>query len=162
MDHLPTIRCERTARRTWSLLDGQGRVQGILLRPQWYSINAEIITDHRVFRVGSIRAWSGDIAVYAGDVPLLRAHYQWHAVSIRDLQGNELFRIIRKNWVGRSYQFVDPSGTVRLGLRVGINWCTFDRTFTFTGTAGDAMEPLHVLFGIRAIIVQLDRTAAMA
>jgi hypothetical protein len=162
MHLLPTFRFERTAKRTWSLLDEQGRSLGTLVRPKWYSATAEIIAANGVFKAKSMKGWTSDIALYAEDVPLLIADYQWRGAVIRTANGVELFRIARKNWFSSTYEFTDASGTMRLAVRVGMDWRTLERTYTFTETGVEPMEPLHVLFGLQAIITQQDRAAALA
>lgn len=162
MHLIPTFRFERTAKRTWSLLDEQGRSQGTLVRPKWYSATAEIIAANGVFKAKSMKGWTSDIALYAEDVPVLIADYQWRGAVIRSANGVELFRIARKNWFSSTYRFVDTVGVLRLEVNVGINWRTFDRTYAFTEASAEPMEPLHLLFGMQAIITQQDRAAAVA
>jgi hypothetical protein len=162
MHIIPTYRFERTAKRTWSLLDEQGRSQGTLVRPKWYSATAEIIAANGVFKAKAMKGWTSDIALYVEDIPVLIADYQWRGTVIRTSQGAALYRIARKHWFSSTYVFTDPSGTMRLAVRVGMNWITMERTYTFTEAGVEPMEPLHVLFGMQAIITQQDRAAAAA
>lgn len=162
MHIIPTYRFERTAKRTWSLLDEQGRSQGTLVRPKWYSATAEIIAANGVFKAKSMKGWTSDIALYVEDIPVLIADYQWRGTVIRTSQGTVLYRVARKHWFSNTYEFTDPSGTMRLAVRVGMNWRTLERTYTFTEAGVEPMEALHVLFGMQAIITQQDRAAAAA
>ncbi|MGV3637450.1 MAG: hypothetical protein ACO1NQ_07360 [Flavobacteriales bacterium] len=132
MHLIPTIRFERTAKRTWSLLDQEGRSSGTLVRPKWYSSSAEIIAANGVYTVRSKKGWSSDLALCAEDVPIMIADYQWGGTVIKTTSGAELFRIVRKNWLSNRYSFVDPAGIMRLELSVGINWRAMERTYTFT------------------------------
>ena len=151
MHLLPTYRFERTAKRTWSLLDEQGKSQGTLLRPTWYSSTAEIIAANGLFKAKSMKGWTTDIA-----------DYHWGGIVLKTVQGTVLYHIARKSWFSSTYEFRDASGTLRLAVRVGMNWRTFERTYTFTEAGAEPMEPLHVLFGMQAIITQQDRAAAVA
>ncbi len=156
-------RFERTARRSWSLVDEAGHVLGTKVQPKWYSQRAEIAVAAGLYMVKSRKMLSRDLAVFYGDVPILIADQKWTTTSIRRQDEQQPVVVLkRKRWFSNVHDLVDASGRVRASMRRRFDWKTFEHEPILIEENGEALDPLVILFAAHVIEVQEQRAAAAA
>jgi len=69
-------RFHRTDKRTWSLIDANGKALGSLARTKWHGMGAEIMVAQGVYEVKGMKGLTSKIAVFSGDHPLHMANYK--------------------------------------------------------------------------------------
>ncbi|MCC6540996.1 MAG: hypothetical protein IT225_02130 [Flavobacteriales bacterium] len=161
--HLATsTRFHRTEKRTWSLLDHEGKVLGSLIKPHWYSSDRELVVAGGLYALRAKKRWSSELALFFGDVPLWTADLAWDRIRIMAVQGGTTYILRRKQWFSNEYHLLDLHGTVRARITTRMNWSDFEREPELVATDGEPVEPMLLLFAAHAIHVQHERTAGTA
>ena len=152
----------RTDRRTWSLLDGHGAVLGSLVRTKWHGMGAEIVVAQGIHEVRSMKGFTSKIAVFSGDHALRVASYRWDSIIITDPQGSSpTITVGRKSMFSGTF-LIKIGDQVRAQLRMRVNWKRFDMEPVLIADTDKEIDPLTLLFIIRAIQVQQHRAAGAA
>lgn len=152
----------RPDKRTWSLVDANGKVLGSLVKPSWLSRRVELTVATGLYEVRPLKTWSSSVGCFFGEVPLRVAKFTWRGVEVRTTSGDVLFKIVQKGWFSSTYRIVDHTGLERYTLRTRMAWKRFDREHELVHLGGEPLEPLDLLFLLQVVIIQQDRAAAAA
>lgn len=156
------LRFERPDKRTWSLVDANGKVLGSLVKPSWLSRRVELIVASGLYEVRPLKTWSTSVGCFFGEAPLRVARFTWRGTEVRKTSGEVLFKIVQKGWFSTAYRIIDGCGEERYTLRTRMVWKRFDREHELVHVGGEPLEPLDLLFLLQVIIIQQDRAAAAA
>ncbi len=155
-------RLHRTDKKTWTLLNANGDVEGTLIRTKWHGMGAEIAVAQGIYEARGMKGFTSDIAIYTGDVPVRKADFKWKGITITDPNGHQPAVTVRREHLFSSTYIIDAAERGQVKVRMRMNWKRFALEPEITATTGEAIEPLTVLFAIHAIRVQQNRAAAAA
>lgn len=156
------LRFERADKRTWSLVDGNDKVLGSLVKPSWFSQRVELTTASGLFEVKRLKPLSMAIGLFFGDMPLRVARSKWRGVEVNGPDGQLLYRLLRKSIFSSVHRILDAEGRERYTIKSRVRWSRFTWDHELQHTGGDAFEPLDLLFLLQVIIIQQERAAAAA
>jgi hypothetical protein len=149
----------RTDDRTWSLLDDQGAVLGSLVRTKWHGMGAEIVVAQGVYDVKGMKGLTSKLAVFSGDRPLRVASYRWDRITITDPQGSSPTITVGRKSVFSGTFLIKIGDQVHAQLRMRVSWKRFDMEPVLMADTDKEIDPLTLLFIIRALQVQQHRAA---
>lgn len=163
------LRCMRqfalTGTRTWSLLDEQGKSLGTLVRPKWYSNNAELVLPEGLLELRPRKLLHRSIAAFLGDVPLIEVQFPWRGgmVVVPVNSTGEELRVKRISWFKEEWSVTDPQRVERARIKHRFSWKRFVYEPVLVSESENALSAMQLLTLVHAMFVfQRRRSAAVS
>ncbi|MCB0769762.1 MAG: hypothetical protein KDC00_05080 [Flavobacteriales bacterium] len=151
-----------TGRRTWSLLDEQGKSLGTLFRPKWYSNTAELVVTQGLLELRPRKLLHRSIAAFLGDVPLLEVQYPWRGglLLVPVNSTGEVLRVKRVSWFKEEWSVTDPQGAERARIKHRFSWKRFEYGPVLVSESTNALSAMQLLTLVHALFVFQRRRSA--
>ena len=154
-----------TGKRTWSLLDEQGQSLGTLMRPRWFSNNAELVVPEGLLMLRPRKILHRSIAAFLGDVPLIEVQFPWRGglVLVPVNSTGEELRVKRVSWFKEEWRVADAQGVEHARIKYHFSWKHFEYEPALIAESGEPLSAMQLLTLIHALFVfQRRRTAAVS
>jgi hypothetical protein len=154
-----------TAPRTWSLLEESGQSLGTLVRPKWWSNNAELVVPEGLVQLRPTKVLHRSISAFRDDLPVLEVRYPWRGgmelVPMNDPGG--ALRVERTAWFKEEWSITDKDGSERARIKHRFNWKRFGYEPELVSESSDPLSAMQLLSLVHAIFIfQRRRSAAVS
>jgi hypothetical protein len=148
-------RVEHVPKRTYRLLDADGRERGRLAYPGVWRETADVMVPKGLYVVRARHPFTTTQRVLYQDVEVATIHFGWNGITIRHTgRPAEDITLKKPSFWRDEFVLFDATGRERARLRSRFNWRRIDPDLELTAVGEDPPAPLDLLLALYAVIVR--------
>ena len=110
--------------KNFQLLDENQKVLGEIIYPKWYSTNAELRTNSKVFKITAKGFWTTSIEVLDTEKTILKFKMSWSGnIILTDFtNGEKHYQIDKEKWYNDVFEMKDETEKTILKIKRNFKW----------------------------------------
>lgn len=132
--------------RNFELLDENETPLGEIIYPKWYSTNAEIHIEAKIYKIEAKGFWTTSLEILEYEKVLLKFKMSWSGnIVVTDLtNGERHFQINKEKWYNDVFEMKDETDKTMLKIKRIFKWKDFKYSYEIV-LEDESLSPITIL-----------------
>lgn len=142
---MKTLIAKSISSRNFRLEDENAQNLGELIYPKWYSTQAEIKIESKIFRIDRKGFWTTSIEIFEYEKLLMKFKMDWkgNIIMTSFLNGEKHFIIKKEKWFSETLLMKDEYDKIYLKLKRSFKWKDFK--YYYDIALEEELQPVEIL-----------------